>query len=106
MIADYPAFRYYADNRKLEQKMVTITAAQFQKQFGRYRDLALKEPVAVTHHGRESLVIVAADEFRRLKAMDTRKAYYAWEMPDDLVEALEKSEPPASSAEFNHELES
>ena len=86
--------------------MVTITAAQFQKQFGRYRDLALKEPVAVTHHGRDSLVIVAADEFRRLKEMDTRKAYYAWEMPKEFLRALETAEAPEFTAQFDHELES
>ena len=36
---------------------------------------------------------------------DTRKAYYAWELPDDLVKALETAKPPASTAQFNHELE-
>ena len=42
--------------------MVTITAAELQNHFGRYRDLAQKEPVLVTHHGRESIVVVSADE--------------------------------------------
>jgi PHD/YefM family antitoxin component YafN of YafNO toxin-antitoxin module len=84
--------------------MVSVTAAELQKQFGRFRDLALREPVSVTHHGRESLVIVAADEYARLKALDTRQALHPWELPDDLAEALEQAEPPASSAQFDHEL--
>lgn len=50
--------------------MATTTAAEFQKQFGKYRDLALSEPVTVTHHGRESLVIISADEYRRLKSLE------------------------------------
>jgi PHD/YefM family antitoxin component YafN of YafNO toxin-antitoxin module len=84
--------------------MVTVTAAELQKQFGRFRDLALREPVSVTHHGRDSLVILSADEYVRLKALDSRQALHPWELPDDLVEALNESEPPASSQQFDHEL--
>ena len=83
--------------------MIEVTAAEFQKQFGRYRDTALKQPVSVTHHGRESLVMVAADEYKRLKALDTRQALYAWELPEDLADALSNAEPPAFSAQFNDE---
>ena len=50
--------------------MVTITAADLAKQFGKYRDIALREPVSVTHHGRETLVMLAADEYKRLKNME------------------------------------
>lgn len=84
--------------------MVTITAGELQKQFGRYRDMALKEPVSVTHHGRESLVMLSSDEYKRLKALDDRKAYYAWELPDDIVAALEKSQPPEATKAFDHEI--
>lgn len=85
--------------------MVKVTAAELQKRFGRYRDMALREPVSVTHHGRDSLVMLSADEYSRLKALDTRRALYAWELPDDLVEALDEAEPPAETAAFDHELE-
>ncbi len=84
--------------------MVTITAAELQRQFGRYRDMALKEPVAVTHHGRESLVILSAEEYRRLAALDTRQAFYAWELPDALAKALDEAEAPDHAAEFDNEL--
>ena len=85
--------------------MVTITAADLRRQFTRCRELALKEPVSVTHNGRESLVVLSADEFKRLKALDTREALYAWELPQDLADALEAAEPPAFTAQFDHELE-
>jgi len=62
------------------------------------------EPVSVTHNGRESLVVLSADEFKRLKALDTREALYAWELPQDLADALETAEPPAFTAQFDHEL--
>ena len=84
--------------------MVTVTAAEFQKQFGRFRDLALKSPVSVTHHGRESLVLLSSDEYQRLKALDTRQPIYPWELADDLVEALENAKPAEASRQFDHEL--
>ena len=84
--------------------MVTITSADLQKQFGRCRELALREPVSITHHGRDSLVVMSADEFKRLKALDTRQAFYPWELPDDLKQAMEISEPPEFTAQFDDEL--
>lgn len=53
--------------------MVTATSAEVQKQFGRYREVALREPVIITNHGRDSLVMLSAEEFKRLKALDTRR---------------------------------
>ena len=85
--------------------MIAVTSADLQKQFGRYRELALKEPVSVTHHGRESLVVMWAAEFKRLKALDTRRAYHVWELPDDLTDALKTAEPPAHTFGFDNELE-
>ena len=70
--------------------MRTVTAAELQKQFGFYREIARKEPVSVTHHGRESLVVLSAEEYKKLKAFDTRQAYYPHELPDDLLAELDK----------------
>ena len=47
--------------------MITISSAEFQRNFGLYQDKALSEPVAITRNGRERLVVVSADEYRRLK---------------------------------------
>jgi prevent-host-death family protein len=83
--------------------MVKITAAELQKQFGRYREVAIREPVSITHHGRESLVMLSADEYRRLKALDSRNAVRPWELPDDLALAIETATPPEATREFDHE---
>lgn len=83
--------------------MVTVTSAELQKQFGTVREKALKEPVTVTHHGRDSLVVLSVEEFKRLKSFDTRKHYYAWELPDDLAEALKNVKPGPESLRFAHE---
>lgn len=86
--------------------MVTVSSAEFQKNFGRYRDAALREPVSVTSHGRESFVVLSVEEFRRLKALDTRRAYHPAELPDDLRAALDAAEAPAWTTRFDDELKS
>jgi hypothetical protein len=50
------------------------------------------------------VAILSSDEFKRLKTLDTRQAFYVWELPDDLAAALETAEPPAFTAQFDHEL--
>jgi prevent-host-death family protein len=85
--------------------MVRVTSAEVQKQFGRYGEIAQHEPVSITDHGRDSLVLLSADEFERLKALDERKAFYAWELPDDLAAALEKAEAPGWTSRYDTELD-
>jgi PHD/YefM family antitoxin component YafN of YafNO toxin-antitoxin module len=43
-------------------EMITVTAAEFQRHFGRYQDEALTQPVAITRNGRERLVTLSAEE--------------------------------------------
>jgi prevent-host-death family protein len=85
--------------------MISVTSAEFQKSFGRYREVAQREPVTITSHGRESLVLLSAEEYRRLKRLD-RRALYPWELDEQTLEALEKAEPPLEAAQFDHELTS
>lgn len=73
--------------------MVTISAAELQKQFGKFRDMARRGPVAVTHHGRDDLVMLSAEEYKRLKSFDDREALYPWELPQDLLDELAKPIP-------------
>ncbi len=47
--------------------MIRVSSAEFQRNFGVYQDKALTEPVAITRNGRQRLVMVSVDEYRRLK---------------------------------------
>ena len=85
--------------------MLTVTAAELQKNFGRYRDLVQREPVTITHHGRESVVMIAAEDYHRLKALDTRETGFVWDLPDEDVEALRKAEVDPECAKFDHEMD-
>ena len=81
--------------------MVTITAAELQKSFGRYREIAQREPVSITYHGYGSVVMLSQDEFNRLKSLDTRQAYYAHELPEEWVKELVKPYP-AYKTDLDH----
>lgn len=84
--------------------MVTITAAAFQKAFGHYGDVAQREDVAITNHGRESLVLLSAVEYRRLKALDEREALPVSQLTAEELEAIDGATTPAEAARYDHEL--
>ena len=50
--------------------MKTLTAKDAKYSFGRLIDLARAEPVTVAKHGRPVVVVMAVEEFERLKALD------------------------------------
>ena len=85
--------------------MVTATSADVQKQFGRFRDIAQREPVTITAHGRESLVMISTEEFKRLKALDTRRAYFTHELPDDIAAELDKGYQGEATPALDHLME-
>lgn len=47
--------------------MPVISSVEFQRNLGLYQDRALAEPVTITKNGRERLVLLSVDEYRRLK---------------------------------------
>ena len=84
--------------------MLKVSAAEFQRNIGRYQDLALREPIAVTRNGRESCILLSTDEYRRLKRRD-REVLSISDFTDADAEAVRRSEAPPEAAEFDHELE-
>jgi prevent-host-death family protein len=71
--------------------MITVSSAEFQRNFGLYQDKALTEPVAITRNGRERVVMVSADEYRRLKHR-SREALPVGALNDADLEAIAKAE--------------
>ena len=85
--------------------MITVSAAEFQRYFGRYQDEALTQPVVITRNGRERLVMISVDEYRRLRRSD-RQVLRANELSDADLAALEETRAPESSRAFDDELKS
>lgn len=65
--------------------MAVTTALDFQRNIGRYEELAQREPVEITRHGRPSLVLMSAEEYGRLKKQDRAEF---WERVDKFRQSL------------------
>ena len=73
--------------------MVAITATEFAKNFGRYKEAGQREPIAITSYGRTSGYFVSAQEYselQRLRALE-RRAYRSGELPTEVADAIEAS---------------
>lgn len=75
--------------------MAVVTSAEAQKNFGRYRERALAEPVVVTQYGKPSVVIISAAEYDRLKQLD-RRVLRLDEMSEAEIEEMAASEIPSA----------
>jgi prevent-host-death family protein len=82
--------------------MVKVSSAEFQKHFGRYQDVALTEPVAVTRNGRERTVLLSSQEYHRLKRRD-RQVLAVTDFTQDDIDAIERAATPGEAADFDHE---
>ena len=81
---------------------IRVTSAEFLKAYGRFSSAAQREPVSITNHGRESLVLLSAEEYRRLKSRD-QVALYPWELAETDIEALRRAAPPAEASRYDSE---
>ena len=74
--------------------MVRVTATEFAKNFGRYREEAQREPVAITSHGRTSGYFVSPYEYAelvRLRAFE-RRVHRIEELPANIVQAISEAD--------------
>jgi prevent-host-death family protein len=84
--------------------MIKVPAAEFQRNIGRYQDLALTQPVAVTRNGREHTVMISIEEYQRLKRRD-RQVLALGDFTEADIAALEATRAPDAAKAFDHELE-
>jgi hypothetical protein len=84
--------------------MIRVSASEFSKEVAHFQELALKEPVVVTHDGRDRTVVISADEYQRLRRRD-RQVFAAGELPDDIVDALASAKMDPRHEHLNELLE-
>jgi prevent-host-death family protein len=84
-------------------EMLTVSAAEFQRNFGRYQDEALKQPVSITRNGRDRLVVLAVEEYQRLKRRD-RTVQKVAEMNAAELELIARSEMDPRHNHLDDEL--
>ena len=70
--------------------MLTINASEFQKRVGEFTDIARREPVTVTRHGRPSVVVLSAEDYERMKQIEERatKAVAVRNLPRETIRSM------------------
>ena len=84
--------------------MQRFSSQDLQRNVGRVQEAALKAPVAISHRGRDRLVVLAADEYERLKRRD-RLVLAIEELPEDFIAALGQPVDDPELAALDHLLE-
>ena len=83
-------------------QITKVSASEFQQAFGALSDKARHEPVVITKHGRDSLVVMSAEEWTRLKRRDRQVGLTA-ELPEEWVEAVRNAKVPDEFAYLDAE---
>ncbi len=74
--------------------MKRISSAEFVRSFSHQADAALTDPVVITHHGRDRLVMLSVDTYRDL-ALAVAGDIGAGEVVRKGLEDLERSRRPS-----------
>jgi len=83
--------------------MVEVSATEFVKNFGQYKERVQREIIAITSHGRTSGYFLSEHEYREymfLKA-HTRHAYHISDLPEETIAAISKAEMNPSHNSLN-----
>ena len=80
-----------------------VTSSEFQQAFGLLSDKARREPVVITKHGRDSLVVMPVEEWERLKRRD-RLVGLTSEISEEWVDAVRGAQVSAKFAHLDTDL--
>jgi prevent-host-death family protein len=82
--------------------MLTVSASEFRRRFGHFRDQARAQPVAVTDGGKDAVVVLSSDEYRRLKRRD-RVVLGLDDFDESDIALLEAARAPEATKAFDSE---
>jgi len=87
--------------------MLKVPASEFSKNFGKYREAALREPVAVTSHERVTGYFVSRDEYDEYARLKKQmpKALAVEELSEKTIQALAKTKMSSRHKNLNELLD-
>ncbi len=87
--------------------MLMIPSSEFSKNFGRYREIAQREPVAVTNHDRVTGYFVSGAEYTEYLELKARmpKAYALEELSEATIQAIAASKMDVKHNHLNSLLD-
>lgn len=84
----------------------TVPAAEFTKNFGRYKLQAQREAVAVSSHGQIAGYFIGAHEYEELlKLKNQRRSIATVDLPEDKIRAIEATRMDPRHDHLNSLLE-
>lgn len=74
--------------------MIEVSATEFVKNFGQYKERAQREAIAITSHGRTSGYFVSEHEYLEYMLLKShaRHAFHVSELPEETISAIAKAE--------------
>jgi prevent-host-death family protein len=93
-----------SQRKVLGKYMLTVSSQEYQRNLGKYYDVALTEPIVITHNGRERLVVLSAEAFRQMQR-HTREVLPVEALSDADLAAIAAAEVPAEYAYLDRELD-
>jgi PHD/YefM family antitoxin component YafN of YafNO toxin-antitoxin module len=87
--------------------VITVPSSEFSKNFGRYREAAQREPVAVTSHDRVTGYFVSGSDYEAYMRMKAHmpKAYAVEELSEETIQAIAASKMDAKHDHLNSLLD-
>lgn len=67
--------------------MIKISSAEFQRKFEQYQIKACGEAVTISDHGFQDLILISAEEYRRLRQLD-QQAFYPHELSKGILDEM------------------
>ena len=90
----------------MENTPEAVPAAEFTRNFGRYRMQAQREAVAVSSHGRITGYFVGSEEYEEFKRFrESRRSFATTELSEEQVEAIRRSRMDARHAHLDKLLD-
>lgn len=82
---------------------MAIPASEFAKNFGRYKEEAQREPVAITSHGRISGYFISEREYQELQRLRKfeRRVFRIKDLPAEIAKAIEASKMDSKHDHLN-----
>jgi len=84
--------------------MAKVTSGEFTREFGRYRVMAHREPVVVTNHGRDDVVLIGAEDYARLRRYE-QKAFHVTQLPPAVMNELGTVPVSETASKFDNEYQ-
>jgi PHD/YefM family antitoxin component YafN of YafNO toxin-antitoxin module len=83
-------------------RVIEASSAEVQKDFQGFRERAEQEPILVLHQDKPSIVILAADEYARLRRR-SKRAIQTDDLPEWLVDRIAETEMEPKFAHLDEE---